>query len=85
MAVGDGLDRLDRGSVHTQNIENYWTILKRGVYGVFHHVGDGYLPVYLGEFEFRFNRWKMTDAERFAALLAQTKGRLLVYCETPNA
>ena len=40
-----------RGSVHTQNIENYWSILKRGLDGVFHHVGDGYLPMYLGEFE----------------------------------
>ncbi len=40
-----------RGSVHTQNIENYWSILKRGVYGVFHHVGDGYLPTYLHEIE----------------------------------
>ena len=45
-------------------------LLKRGVCGVLHHVGDGYLPTYLGEFEFRFNRRKMTDAARFAALMA---------------
>ena len=72
------------GDIHTQSIENYWSILKRGVYGIFHHVGDSYLPMYLGGFEFRFNRRKMSDAARFAALMAQTQGRLLWYCRTPQ-
>lgn len=69
-----------RGDVHTQNIDGYWSILKRGVYGVFHHVGEGYLPQYLSEFEFRFNRRKISDADRFSALLGQTQGRLQWYC-----
>ena len=73
-----------RGDVHTQNIEGYWSILKRGVYGVFHHVGDVYLPQYLSEFEFRFNRRKISDVERFAALMSQTQGRILWYCQTPQ-
>ena len=73
-----------RGDIHTQGIENYWSLLKRGVYGVFHHVGDDYLPMYLSEFEFRFNRRKISDAERFAALMAQVQGRLLWYCRTPQ-
>ena len=73
-----------RGDVHTQNIENYWSILKRGVYGIYHHVGDQYLPQYLSEFEYRFNRRQMNDAERFAALIAQTQGRLAWYCRTPQ-
>jgi len=71
-----------RGQVHTQGIENYWSLLKRGLYGVFHHVGEGYLPQYLNEFEFRFNRRRVSDAERFAALMGQTQGRLLWYCRT---
>ncbi|MBI4234635.1 MAG: IS1595 family transposase, partial [Chloroflexi bacterium] len=73
-----------RGDVHTQGIENYWSLLKRGIYGVSHHVGEGYLPQYLNEFEFRFNRRKVSDAERFAALMGQTQGRLLWYCQTPQ-
>lgn len=73
-----------RGDVHTQGIENYWSLLKRGLYGVFHHVGEGYLSQYLSEFEFRFNRRKISDAERFAALMKQTQGRLLWYCQTPQ-
>ena len=73
-----------RGDVHTQGIDGYWSILKRGVYGVFHHVGDGFLSQYLQEFEYRFNRRKMSDTERFAALLSQTQGRLLWYCQSPQ-
>ena len=73
-----------RGDVHTQNIDSYWTNLKRGVYGVFHHVSEGYLPYYLDEFEFRFNRRKISDAERFSALLGQTQGRVQWYCRTPQ-
>lgn len=73
-----------RGDVHTQGIDNYWSLLKRGIVGVFHHVGDNYLPNYLNEFEYRFNRRKVSDPERFAALMSQTQGRLLWYCRTPQ-
>jgi transposase-like protein len=71
-----------RGDVHTQNIENYWSIFKRGVYGVFHHVSEDYLPCYLSEFDFRRNHREISDAERFEALMGQTQGRLLWYCKT---
>jgi len=72
------------GDIHTQGIENYWSILKRGLYGVFHHVDAEYLHNYLNEFEFRFNRRKIKDAERFASLMGQTQGRLQWYCQTPQ-
>ena len=72
------------GDTHTQNIEGYWSILKRGLYGVFHHVDQQYLPQYLSEFEFRFNRRKVSDAERFASLVKQTRGRVQWYCRTPQ-
>ena len=72
------------GDVHTQNIENYWSLLKRGLVGTFHHVDAAYLPSYLQEFEYRFNRRKANDEERFAALLAQTSGRLTWFCQTPQ-
>ena len=73
-----------RGDVHTQTIDGYWSNLKRGVYGVFHHVSEDRLPMYLGEFDFRFNRRKISDADRFASLMSQTTGRLLWYCRTPQ-
>lgn len=44
-----------RGTVHTQNIENFWSLLKRGIIGTYHNVSKKYLPLYLNEFQFRFN------------------------------
>jgi len=44
-----------RGNVHTNNIEAFWSLLKRGVVGTFHQVSKTYLPLYLAEFSFRHN------------------------------
>ena len=44
-----------RGNVHTNNIENFWSLMKRGVIGTFHNVSAEYLPLYLAEFTFRHN------------------------------
>ncbi len=76
--------RPDDPTLHTQNIENYWSIFKRALVGTFHHISEGYLPMYLHEFDFRGSRRQVTDAERFALLMAQTQGRLLWYCRTPQ-
>jgi len=72
------------GDIHIQGIENYWSLLKRGIYGVFHHVNPKYLPSYLSEFQFRFNARKIDDDERFSSLMGQTQGRLLWYCRRPK-
>lgn len=42
-------------AIHTNGCENVWSLLKRGIVGVFHKVSAKYLPLYLNEFEFRFN------------------------------
>jgi len=73
-----------RGNVHTQNIEGYWSILKRGIIGTFHHVSEHRLPMYLNEFEYRFNQRKITDADRFEALVSQTHGRLDWYRQSQD-
>ncbi len=73
-----------RGDVHTQGIEGYWSLLKRGLNGTFHHVGVGYLGHYLHEFDYRFNARKVSDAERFSALMAQVQGRIEWFCQTPQ-
>ncbi len=65
-----------RGEVHTQSIESFWAILKRGLVGTYHHVDAGYLGQYVNEYEFRHNTRKVSDAERFRALVSQTEGRL---------
>src|SRR5438046_10218714 len=44
-----------RGDAHTNTIEGYCSIFKRGIYGVYHHVSQQHLKRYLGEFDFRYN------------------------------
>jgi hypothetical protein len=43
------------GAVHTNTIEGFWSILKRGVVGTFHKVSKKYMPLYVAEFQFRYN------------------------------
>ena len=43
------------GSIRTQTIEGFWSIFKRGVVGTFHKVSAKYLPLYVAEFQFRYN------------------------------
>jgi transposase-like protein len=57
-----------RGEVHTNNIESFWSLLKRGIMGSYHHVSKKYLPLYLAEFQFRHNNRKNSDI--FKAILA---------------
>ncbi len=47
-----------RGVAHTQSIESFWSLIKRGIMGQYHHVSAKYLPLYLAEFTFRFNNRK---------------------------
>ena len=65
-----------RGGMHTQNIENFWSLLKRGIIGIYHHVSADHMHRYTGEFEFRHNNREIKDADRFINLLKRTQGRL---------
>jgi hypothetical protein len=59
--------------------------VKRGLHGTWHHVGVPYLNQYLREFDYRFNRRKISDEDRFEALFGQVSGkRLTWYCQTPQ-
>jgi hypothetical protein len=68
--------------VFTNTVEGFFSILKRGVYGVYFHVSEAHLHRYLAEFDFRYsNRSKVgiEDAERAALVLDGVKGKRLTY------
>ena len=49
------------GAVHTQTIDGFWSLIKRGIMGTFHKVSAKYLPLYVAEFEFRYNNRNNRD------------------------
>jgi transposase-like protein len=49
------------GAVHTQTIDGFWSLLKRRVMGTFHKVSAKYLPLYVAEFQFRYNNRENND------------------------
>lgn len=66
-----------RGQFHTNGIEGFFGQLKRGIYGIYHHVNPGYLHRYCGEFAFRYNTRKHDENERFRAALEQNLKKVL--------
>lgn len=65
--------------VTTASVESFFSLLKRGVMGTFHHVSPQHLPLYLAEFEHRHNYRKSTDGERTDAGLQMVIGKRLIY------
>lgn len=64
------------GIVHTNSIEGFWSIMKRGIYGIYHQVSDKHLQRYCDEFSARFNTREIKDNERFEKAVKNSEGRL---------
>jgi transposase-like protein len=68
-----------RGAVHTNNLENFWSLLKRALRGTYVHCDPEHLHRYVTERAFRYNGRKGTNAERFLTVLSLVTGRRLTY------
>ena len=68
-----------RGEAHTNTIEGYFSIFKRGMKGVYQHCSEGHLHRYLSEFDFRYNTRDLEDTERAAKALQGIEGKRLTY------
>jgi hypothetical protein len=68
-------------TITTNTVEGYFSILKRGVNGIYHHVSKQYLDQYLREFDFRYNVRKMDDQDRTVLAVKKTHGKRLMLKE----
>ena len=68
------------GNVHTNTIENFWSLLKRGLHGTYISVEPYHLFRYIDEQVFRYNnRKEMNDVDRFRAVIDEITGKRLTY------
>lgn len=74
-----------RGEIHTDTVEGYFSILKRGIFCVYQHVSEAHLHRYLNEFDFRYTHRiarGVDDVKRADAALEGVKGKRLTYRTT---
>jgi transposase-like protein len=77
--VIDHAESYVEGRVHTNGIENFWSLLKRGLHGTYVSVDPEHLFRYLDERVFTFNERHLTDLGRFSAVLGSVAGKRLTY------
>jgi transposase-like protein len=80
--TNDEYARYEHGiCISTNTVEGFFSLLKRGINGIYHHVSEQHLHRYLSEFDFRYNTRKITDGERSVKLISKVAGKRLMYKE----
>ena len=64
------------GRIHTNSIEGFWSLLKRGIIGIYHSTSTKHLQMYVDEFVYRYNTRHHSECSRFNLLLTNTENRL---------
>lgn len=86
--VNHGIEEYVRGNAHSNTVEGYFSLLKRGLNGTYHHVSQQHLKRYLGEFDFRYNyrvALGYDDNQRTDTALAGIVGKRLLYRDSSVA
>jgi len=68
-----------RGNAHSNTVESFFALLKRGIYGTFHNVSKEHLHMYANEFAFRWSFRKISDSERMVEAIKMIGGKRLMY------
>lgn len=76
------LEYVRKDGVTTNRVENYFSVFKRGMRGIYQHCKEKHLQRYLDEFDFRYNNREITDAERRDVALKGIEGKRLTYRRT---
>jgi hypothetical protein len=83
--VNHEIDEYVRGDAHTNTIEGYFSILKRGIVGTYHHISPQHLKRYLAEFDYRYSErqsLEVNDAMRMEKSVHGIVGKRLTYRRT---
>jgi transposase-like protein len=78
-SVNHGVKEFVNGMASTNSAEGFWSHLKRGIDGIYHHVSPKHLQKYCDEYTYRWNTRDMTDGERFEAWFDHLNGKRLTY------
>lgn len=74
-----------RGRVHSNTVEGFFSLMKRGIVGTFHHIGKGHLNRYCDEFAFRYTHRGLSDGERAELIYKGSEGKRLTYKQPAGA
>ena len=78
-AVNHGVGEYVREQAHTNGIESFWALLKRGYYGIYHHMSANHLHRYVNEFSFRHNTAQFGTMPFINMTIARMAGKRLTY------
>jgi transposase-like protein len=79
LSVNHSAGEYVRADIHTNTVEGFFSLLKRGINGVYHHVGRGHLDRYCDEFAFRYEHRQISDGARAERLVRGAEGKRLTY------
>lgn len=80
-SVNHGTKEFVNGMASTNTAESFWSHLKRGIDGIYHHVSPKHLQKYCDEYSYRWNTREMTDGERFEEWFTRVNGKRLMYSQ----